>query len=112
MIIIAIVALYVFRRLFSGTSSKTLVAQAIAQGAPVIDVRTPDEYSSGHFPNARNIPLDRLDSAIAALDAAKESPLIVYCASGMRSAQAARLLAKAGYTKVLNAGGLSSMPRG
>ena len=41
----------------------------------------------------------------------KDKPVVVYCASGGRSATAARMLLQAGYTDVVNAGGLGDMPR-
>jgi phage shock protein E len=90
-------------------SSKTVRAKLEA-GATVIDVRTPGEYSSGAYPKARNIPLDTLASKLGKLGP-KDGPLVVYCASGSRSAQAVRILKSAGFTDVTNAGGLHSMPR-
>jgi phage shock protein E len=57
-----------------------------------------------------NVPLAVLPARLGDLGP-KEGPIVVYCASGARSAQAARLLKLAGFTHVVNAGGLDDMPR-
>ena len=64
-------------------------------------MRTPEEYRAGHIPGAQNLPLDRLSAASAPAGA----PLFVYCHSGARSAQARRILERAGRT-VTDLGGL------
>lgn len=87
-----------------------LVAGKLAAGAVVIDVRTKAEYAGGHFDGARNIPLDVLASQLKKLGA-PATPLVVYCASGARSAQAVSALKAAGYTDVTNGGGLSNLRR-
>lgn len=65
-------------------------AAAHADGALVIDVREPFEYVSGHVPDARLIPLDRLPRRTHELPAGE--PVYVICASGNRSWTAARYL--------------------
>lgn len=85
------------------------VVEMINEGALVVDVRTEEEFQDEHYANAVNIPLDRLESSLSALGA-KDAPIVLYCASGSRSAYAARILSKAGYRRVLNAGGLYDMP--
>jgi phage shock protein E len=75
----------------------------------IIDVRTPEEYNEECYPNAVNIPLDEIQTRMNEFGE-KNNPIIVYCASGARSAYAARILKEAGYTDVINAGGLSDMP--
>ena len=73
--------------------------------ASLVDVRTPEEYAAGHIPGSINIPLDRiLDIKNVVSD--KNNPLYVYCRSGRRSSQAASALEKAGYTRVVNIGGI------
>lgn len=86
-----------------------LVVDKIKSGAKVIDVRTPEEFRDGAYPGSVNIPLAELDKRLKEIP--KDIPVIVYCQSGARSASAARVLKKAGYTDVINAGGLSDMPR-
>ncbi len=76
-------------------------------GALLLDVRTPQEYSQGHIPESKNIPLQTLDK-IKDIVENKDTELFVYCHSGARSRQAAAVLGQMGYTKVSNIGGISS----
>lgn len=87
----------------------TAIKEKLDAGAQILDVRSPAEFRSGAYPGARNIPLQELGGRIRELD--KGRPLVVYCASGGRSAAAAGLLTQAGFTDVVNAGGLGQMPR-
>ena len=70
----------------------------------LIDVRTPEEFASGHLPNAVNIPLDQLSGRLS--EVSTEEPVVLYCRSGNRSNQAANLLAAEGFTQVLDLGGI------
>jgi rhodanese-related sulfurtransferase len=76
----------------------------------IIDVRTEGEYKSGHVENSINIPLDVITSTVTEQFPNKDEKLYVYCRSGNRSAQAAKLLVKAGYTNVYDFGGIISWP--
>ncbi|MDO4741036.1 MAG: rhodanese-like domain-containing protein [Eubacteriales bacterium] len=76
-------------------------------GAVLIDVRTPAEYSEGHIPGSKHIPLQTIDRA-ARIAENKGIPLFVYCYSGARSRQATGLLQKMGYTNVNNIGGIAA----
>lgn len=77
--------------------------------ATVLDVREPDEFASGHLPNALNIPLSQLTQRQTELEAFKEFPLLVCCASGGRSGRACSDLNKKGFKQVHNlAGGISA----
>lgn len=93
-----------------GTSRGNSVAAKtkIAEGALVLDVRTPGEYRAGHFEGAVNLPLQELESRLSELKE-KNRAVVVYCASGMRSAQAAKILTAAGFSDVTNAGGLGNL---
>jgi len=73
----------------------------------VIDVRTPDEYRAGHIPGSRNIPLNRIDE-IEEVVPDHDAKLFVYCLSGARSASACAVLARMGYTNVVNIGGIAN----
>ncbi len=81
----------------------------IRAGAKIIDVRTAEEFNEEHYPNALNIPVDQIRQRLTEFGE-KNAPIVVYCASGSRSAFAARMLKSAGYTDVINAGGLDDMP--
>jgi phage shock protein E len=81
----------------------------ITAGAKVVDVRTPEEFDEEHYPGALNISVEEVQAHLAEFGE-KNTPIIVYCATGARSAYAARVLKMAGYTDVTNAGGLDDMP--
>ncbi len=68
----------------------------------IIDVRTESEYKSGHLKEAVNIPVGEIGS----IEYDKDTKIIVYCRSGSRSANAAKMLSEMGYSKVLDMGGI------
>jgi rhodanese-related sulfurtransferase len=72
----------------------------------VIDVRSHVEYFFGHLPGAVCMPVGGIDRAIAERsDITTESQILVYCASGARSAAAAETLKRMGYRRVVDGGG-------
>lgn len=80
-----------------------------APGAQVIDVRTPEEFASGHLDGAVNLDWTGgvLEQRMAELD--KDAPALLYCASGRRSAEAAKALRDAGFSNVSDlAGGIGA----
>ena len=85
----------------------------IAAGAVVVDVRTPAEFAEGHLPNATNIPIQEFAQRIADVNTLagsdKARPIVVHCASGNRSSKAKQQLEAAGYTQVVNGGGLDDL---
>ncbi len=68
-----------------------------------VDVREPGEFRQGHVQGFRNIPLGQLKGRLGELD--RDKPVVVMCHSGMRSAQAARILVKNGFSDVRNVTG-------
>jgi len=73
----------------------------------IVDVRTQEEWQAGHIDIAKLIPLQSLPDGAKALD--KNQEIVLICRSGNRSAQAAELLAAAGFTKLVNVtGGMQS----
>ena len=86
------------------------VKDKIAAGARIVDVRTPAEFKDDSYPEAVNIPLTTLPLRLGELEP-KDTPIILYCASGARSGQAMRFLKQAGFSDVINAGGLDDMPQ-
>jgi phage shock protein E len=78
--------------------------EVLSQGdVEVIDVRDPSEWSSGHLPNARLVPLEQLrENPKAALP---RDGVMFVCAAGIRSQTAARIAASQGLTKVYNLNG-------
>ena len=84
-----------------------------AGNVTVVDVRTQSEYEDAHIEGAVLVPLDTIgDSDIAALPD-KDATLIVYCRTGVRSAQASAALVKLGYAHVYDMdGGITSWTYG
>lgn len=70
----------------------------------LIDVRTPEEFNSGHIAGAINIPVQELPQRLAEVPTGQ--PVVVYCRSGSRSATAAQILDEAGYEAVYDLGGV------
>ncbi len=75
------------------------------EDALVLDVREMDEFASGHLPDAKSMPLSKLADRLGELDKYKDKPLIVCCASGMRSGKACGELKKAGFSRLFNLSG-------
>ncbi len=74
----------------------------------IVDVRTADEYSGGHIPNAINIDVKRAGFLYEADEKlSKDKTIAVYCQGGIRSRKAASLLSDGGYTVINLAGGFS-----
>jgi sulfur-carrier protein adenylyltransferase/sulfurtransferase len=70
------------------------VAELIDEGVTVVDVREADEYAAGHLPGARHVPRSYLESRIEGVVPDRSTQVILYCASGNRSAYGARTLAE------------------
>ncbi len=68
----------------------------LSKGGVVVDVRSPQEFASGHVPGSRNIPLGQLNQRIGELKKLKK-PVVLCCASGMRSGAATGTLKKHGF---------------
>ena len=76
--------------------------------ATIIDVRSPLEFESEHFPGAQNIPLEEVAFKVSEISAMPK-PIVVYCRSGNRSGMAAGILGQHGVKEVYNGGGLFDM---
>ena len=79
-------------------------------GVTVIDVRTIEEYESGHIDGAMLLPLDDIKAGSIGLSGDKSEKILLYCRSGNRSGQAAKILAEAGYTNIYDFGGINDWP--
>ncbi len=91
-----------------GPMLNTLSAtRMINDGAVVLDVRDNGEFSGGHLPNARNIPVVDLEKRLGELPSGK--PVLVVCATGQRAGKAIATLKKAGRDQVFSLeGGLAA----
>lgn len=87
-------------------SPQDYVTQFSEPAAPhvLIDVRTPQEFASGHIAGAINIPVDQIASRLSEIPT--DMPVIVYCRSGTRSARAQAILAQNDYTDLYDLGGI------
>ena len=101
-----------FRELLAAAKSEirevdtTVAADLVTRpGTVVLDVREPDEYDQGALPGALHIPRGHLEAQIEGKVLAKDSPIVVYCAGGVRSAFAARTLGELGYSDVVSMAG-------
>jgi rhodanese-related sulfurtransferase len=101
-LLIGIVLTYVGWRLLGAILARRRLPELKREGAQLVDVRTAGEYAGGHVPGTLNIPLQELDARAKELD--QERWVVVACASGTRSAFAARKLKALGFQKVMNAG--------
>lgn len=66
----------------------------------ILDVRSKQEYKSGHIPGAKSIPVNEFASRIIEIEKYKDSPVLVHCASGGRSPAAVRILLKHNFSKI------------
>jgi rhodanese-related sulfurtransferase len=101
--VLLIVGFLVFKRLGEVSSAKA--RELVKQGAALVDVRSPGEFSTGHLPGAKNIPMQELGAQLKSL-VSKDHPIVLYCASGTRSAMARGVLKSQGFTQVYNLGGM------
>lgn len=76
----------------------------------LLDVRSREEHLSGHIPGSTLLPLDQLASGAGKILGNPEKKIVVYCQSGARSAQAAKVLGKLGYRDVQDLGGIMGWP--
>lgn len=80
-----------------------------SEDAFILDVRTSAEFEQGHILNAENVALDDLPNQIKQLEKHRSRPVIVTCRIGQQSANAAKILGKAGFERVFNlAGGVAA----
>ncbi len=93
------------KSIFGGSTNadQSPIDAARAQGAVIIDVRSAAEFAGGHTDGAVNIPLDQLETKLGVIKN-YQKPVIVCCASGMRSGRAKDLLTSKGITDLYDAG--------
>ena len=91
-----------FPALTSGGGAAGLTPSEVVQlinreKAAVVDVCGPDEFAAGHVTGAKNVPLPELEAKLAGVVKNKNLPLVLVCASGMRSKRAVSIAKKLGY---------------
>lgn len=82
----------------SGAVSNLQLRSLVTGGARLVDVRTAAEFGAGHIEGAENVPIDQVPTASGAWD--KAAPVVVYCATGSRSANAFGYLDAQGFSHV------------
>ena len=76
--------------------------------ATIIDVRTPQEFASGHIDGAKNVPLDALQQSLEEIKG-MQKPIVAYCQSGNRSGMAVAILKQYGISDAINGGGIDDL---
>ncbi|MFD2370116.1 rhodanese-like domain-containing protein [Brevibacillus sp. GCM10020057] len=100
----AVTTWYLVTRFMPVKGLRNLTAEQFRQrvnqksGVVLIDVREPHEYKRGYIPTAVNIPLSQLGKRVKEISSKNE--VLLYCRSGMRSKQAAKILSKHGFTNM------------
>jgi rhodanese-related sulfurtransferase len=100
---------YQLYRGFAGKIAPQKARELVSEGARLVDVRSPGEHRSGAIKGSLNVPVQELGRRMDELGD-KAKPIVVYCASGMRSASAASMLKRAGFTAVHDLGSISRWP--
>ena len=85
------------------------VLQVEREGGVFLDVRPPSDFSAGHVPGARNVPVEELGAKAASIDRYKKKPVVVVCQNGSQSKKAVKQLQADGFAQALIlAGGLNA----
>src|SRR5262245_12520611 len=87
------------------TADEVQRVQKGGQGTAILDVREKDEFRDGHLSGAISLPRGFLEMQVEAKVPDKQTPIITYCQSGVRSLLAGRILKEMGYTNVRSMGG-------
>ena len=83
----------------SGVNPTDAVMMMNREKAVVVDVCSAEEFAAGHVAGAKNVPLGELENKLAGVVKNKTNPLILVCASGMRSKRAVAVAKKLGFEK-------------
>jgi phage shock protein E len=111
-VILACIMAFVLFKVFMGRRSPeqmVVMQEAVAAGGLLLDVRSPGEFSGHHLDGALNIPVGELKARLGELGD-KERTLVVYCASGVRSKSATKLLLSNDFQNVHDLGSWRNWP--
>lgn len=109
--IAVVVVILLLRRGGGGLATPAEVAALLPQRPLLIDVRTAEEYRNGHLAEALHLPLASLGETIGRHAADPAQPILLYCASGARSAAGKQALERLGYAHVHNLGSVARAQR-
>ena len=90
------------------TNTFATIQSEIQGGAHLIDVRTPEEYTAGHFAGASNFDSVKVDAGELP-NLAKDAKIYLYCRSGRRAGEVMTAMKNAGFTNIINLGGLTDV---
>jgi rhodanese-related sulfurtransferase len=98
-------AMLMFPALTSGGRAGSLTPAQVVQlmnrdKAVVVDVCEPEEFAAGHVLGAKNLPLNQLEDKLPSLVKNKATPVVLVCASGMRSSRALATAKKLGFENI------------
>jgi len=102
--VVLVLAIGYFYMKRSGQISSKEATQYLKNGAMVIDVRSVNEFESGHILQAYNVPLDRVEMVVGTVARDKNKVLLLHCSTGVRSRMAKKRLEGIGYKNVFNLG--------
>ena len=88
------------------TMDEAVDMMAQESGYIILDVRRPDEFATGHIPNAINVANESISTVEIPELPDKDQLIMVYCRSGRRSKEASEKLVKLGYTNIVEFGGI------
>lgn len=109
LLVFVLVGALVWRAFRRDPGSRAELVFALNNHPVLIDVRTPAEFRESSLHGAINLPVDQLAGRVSELDLSR--PLVVYCASGRRSAYAVRLLRQSGCARVVDGGAKDALAR-
>ncbi|WP_417353661.1 rhodanese-like domain-containing protein [Flavobacterium alkalisoli] len=103
-----IIVVFLLWRVFRYINGRKALARTLAtNNYQLVDVRSGAEYATFSIPGSINVPVDKIVAGLPLID--KKRSIIVYCASGGRSAMARLHLLRLGYKDVINGGGVSTV---
>lgn len=105
--ILAIAVGFMLYNRFAGKVDPDHAHRLVESGAVLLDVRSGGEFRQGHIEGAINIPVGELSGRLAELGA-HDRAVVVYCASGVRSRAAKKVLEGAGFQQVMDLGPMSA----
>src|ERR1017187_7570233 len=108
--LLVVVTIYSIWKRATQISTRRAVAY-LKDGALVIDVRSSAEFNSGHLPNAINLPVEEIETALPRRVKDKNQVLLLHCQSGMRSGVAKSRLTGLGYANAFNLGSYARATR-
>lgn len=101
-VVVLVVMNVMSNRGISQVSAEAAKEMSTDSGTTIIDVRTPEEYRSGHLKNAKLMPVSEITGRISEIVSLKDRPILVYCHAGNRSASASQVLRRNGFTRISN----------